>query len=142
MASRVFIKFKNRMKSIREVIDTICVCALVFKYQHDVEARIELDKNGVLINVSQCCLCDVKSLTTSDGLQGSFYRVKSTRLHFNEDEVCVVMKYDVNFSIFNSEVLAKQLISLTYQEVSCKVFTYARELILCFFNHGSKKRLT
>lgn len=118
----LFIILKNRVKSIREVLDTKGVSALVLKNQDDVEARFMLDKIWALINVYQCCLSDVISLATSYRLQGGIYRVESARLHFNEDEVCIVMNNYVNFPIFGAEILAQQRVSFANKVFGCEFF--------------------
>ncbi len=111
------------------MLDAKGVSALVFKDQDDVEARFMLDKIRALINVSQCCLRNVISLATSYCLQCSVYRVKSTRLHFNEDEMCVVVNDYVNFPVFGSEIFTKQLIAFANKVFSCEFFAQTRELI-------------
>lgn len=125
----LFIILKNRVESIREMLDTKGVCALVFKDQDDVKARFMLDKKRALINVYQRCLSDVISLATSYRLQGSIYRVESTCLHFNEDEMRVVVDDYVNFPIFGAEILAKQSVSLANKVLSGEFFTQTGELI-------------
>ena len=111
------------------MLDAKGVCMLVFKDQDDVKTRFVLDKIRALINIAQCCLSNVVPLFTSDRLQGGVYRVKTTRLYFDKDEVCVVMYDYVNFPVFGSEIFTQQLIPFAYQVFSGEFFADAGELI-------------
>ena len=124
------------------MIDTIGVCAFVIKNDHDVKPSLQFGKIWIPINIYQCRFGNVKSFAIIHRLQSCIYRVKSTRLHFHEDEMCVSSHDEINFPIFDAEIFTQELITLGSQVFSSELFSHARELRECHFVHGAKKSLT